>query len=214
MLKNTEFIQSVIRSIIGLLTFTYISAGIDSGYFDTDSMTLRMFALVFFSFTFVVVLSIFWKPVSTPRRYLALCFDIGSATFSSSLTGGINSVFILVYLWIYIGYGTRYGKNFLIAAVALTMVGYNVLLLTEDAWHLLTLDALAFLTLIIALPIYLYSLQKRLQVAVHDAKQADRAKTEFLSNMTHQIRTPIGGVVGMIDLLNKTDLSSQQQQYL
>ncbi|MCW9014109.1 MAG: response regulator, partial [Gammaproteobacteria bacterium] len=32
--------------------------------------------------------------------------------------------------------------------------------------------------------------------------------------MTHQIRTPIGGVVGMIDLLNKTDLSSQQQQYL
>ena len=214
MLKNTEFIQSIIRSIIGLLTFAYISTGIDSGYFETTSLTLRMFAMVFFSFTFVVALSIFWKPVSLPRRYLALCFDIGSATFSSSLTGGINSVFILVYLWIYIGYGTRYGKNFLVAAVVLTMVGYNILLLTEDAWHLLTLDALAFLTLIIALPLYLYSMQKRLQRAVTEAEQANQAKTEFLSNMTHQIRTPIGGVVGMIDLLDKTELSPQQKQYL
>ena len=212
--RNTEFIQAIIRLGIGILTYAYISSGISSGYFETTMETLNQMSLLFFGFTFLIIASLYWKPASNPRRYLALAVDITSATFCSYLTGGINSVYVLVYLWIYIGYGTRYGKNFLLAAMAMTFVGYNILLVTENAWTLLTLDAMAFLLLIIALPIYLYSLQKRLQDAVTETEQANRAKTEFLSTMTHQIRTPIGGVVGMIDLLNKTRLDTQQQQYL
>lgn len=212
--KNTEFIQAIIRLGIGILTYAYISSGINSGYFDTTMDVLNLFSAVFFGFTFLIVASLYWKPAYNPRRYLALAADITSATISSYLTGGINSVYVLVYLWIYIGYGTRYGKNFLLAAMVMTFIGYNVLIVTENAWTMLTLDAIAFLLLIIALPIYLYSLQKRLQDAAVETEQANRAKTEFLSTMTHQIRTPIGGVVGMIDLLNKTRLDSQQKQYL
>lgn len=213
-LKSSEFIQSIIRLCIGTLTYFYISAGVDSGYFNTTYEILNAFTAIFFSFSFINILSIFWKPESTPRRYTALAFDVASATFSSYLTGGINSVYVLVYLWIYIGYGTRYGLRFLGAAVTFTLIGYNLLLLTEDAWHLLTLEAIAFLLLIIALPAYLYSLQKRLMRSAEIARQANQAKTEFLSNMTHQIRTPIGGIVGMINLLNKTNLDQQQKQYL
>ena len=213
-LKNTELIQSVIRLCIGILSYLYISSGIDSGYFIAEHKTLNYFTLGFFCFSFINILSILWVPTSMPRRYLALAFDIGSATFSSFLTGGINSVYVLVYLWIYIGYGTRYGLKFLCAAVVLTLIGYNILLLTEDAWHLLTLEAIAFLFLIIALPAYLYSMQKRLIKTAEKADSNSIAKSEFLSTMTHQIRTPIGGIVGMIDLLNKTDLDVQQKQYL
>jgi len=213
-IKNIEFIQSLIRLTIGILTYAYISSGISSGYFNASFDVLLVFTLIFFGFSFAVMLSLIWIPASVPRRYLALAFDVSSTTFSAFLTGGINSVFILIYLWIYIGYGTRYGKHFLTTAVILTLIGYNVLLMTENAWSMLTLDALAFLTLIIALPAYLYSLQKRLQTAVSEAQTANKAKTEFLSTMAHQIRTPIGGVVGMIDLLNKTPLDAQQKQYL
>jgi two-component system, sensor histidine kinase RpfC len=212
--KNTELIQSLIRLCIGVVTYVYISSGIKSNYFDASMETLHLFTLVFFTFSFIVMLSLSWIPSSTARRYLALCFDVGSTTFSAFLTGGINSVFVLVYLWIYIGYGTRYGKKFLTVAVALTLVGYNILLVIENAWSLLTLDAMAFLLLIITLPFYLYSLQNRLQKAIRKAEKANKAKTNFLSTMTHQIRTPIGGVVGMIDLLNKTKLDTQQKQYL
>lgn len=211
---NTELIQSFIRLTIGVLTYIYISSGINSGYFDVTHDTLTKFTLIFFSFTFIVLVSIYFVPASTPRRFSSLVFDITSTTVSAYLTGGINSVYILVYLWIYIGYGSRYGRHFLIASVILTLIGYNLLILTEDAWNLLTLDAIAFLLLIIALPVYLYSLQNKLQKAVLSANQANRAKSDFLSNMTHQIRTPIGGIVGMIDLLNKTSLDKQQKQYL
>lgn len=213
-LKNIEFTQSLIRFTIGILTYAYIASGINSGYFDVSFNTLLVFTLLFFGFSFIVMLSLIWIPASFPRRYLALAFDVSSTTFSAFLTGGINSVFVLVYLWIYIGYGTRYGKRFLTAAVIMTLIGYNILLITENAWSMLTLDALAFITLIIALPAYLYSLQKQLQTAVSDTEIANRAKTEFLSTMTHQIRTPVGGVVGMIDLLSKTSLDAQQKQYL
>jgi len=213
-LKNTELIQSVIRICIGTLTYLYISSGIDSGYFIAEHKTLNYFTVGFFCFSLINMLSIVWVPAYMPRRYLALAFDIGSTTFSSFLTGGINSVYVLVYLWIYIGYGTRYGLKFLCAAVVLTLIGYNILILTEDAWHLLTLEAIAFLLLIIALPAYLYSMQKRLMKIAEKADLNSIAKSEFLSTMTHQIRTPIGGIVGMIDLLNKTDLDVQQKQYL
>jgi len=213
-IKNTEFIQSIIRLCIGLLTYLYISAGIDSGYFEVTHKILNNFTIAFFCYSFINILSILWVPSNTPRRYLALTIDIACTTFSSYLTGGINSVYVLVYLWIYIGYGTRYGLKFLSTAVILTFIGYNILLLTEDAWHLLTLEAIAFLLLIIALPAYLYSMQKRLMTIAKKADSNSAAKTEFLSTMTHQIRTPIGGIVGMIDLLNKTDLNVQQKQYL
>jgi len=48
-------------------------------------------------------------------------------------------------------------------------------------------------------------------------KQADesvKAQEHFLANVTHELRTPINGVIGMARLLNKTDLSTTQRNYL
>ncbi|MBE7184622.1 MAG: response regulator [Methylobacterium mesophilicum] len=45
------------------------------------------------------------------------------------------------------------------------------------------------------------------------AQGADRAKSEFLANMSHEIRTPMNGVLGMAELLAKTDLSPRQKTF-
>ena len=55
--------------------------------------------------------------------------------------------------------------------------------------------------------------QQRSAKAVERARNADRAKSEFLANMSHEIRTPMNGVMGMAELLAKTDLDSRQRTF-
>lgn len=44
--------------------------------------------------------------------------------------------------------------------------------------------------------------------------QSNKAKDQFLANMTHELRTPLTGVMGMIDLMADTKLSVEQEHYL
>ena len=45
--------------------------------------------------------------------------------------------------------------------------------------------------------------KERLQVAFEEADSANKAKTEFMNRMSHDIRTPINGIMGMLEIIRK-----------
>lgn len=46
------------------------------------------------------------------------------------------------------------------------------------------------------------------------ARKASESKNLFLANMSHEIRTPVTGIMGMTEILSKTQLDTQQSEYL
>jgi PAS domain S-box-containing protein len=56
--------------------------------------------------------------------------------------------------------------------------------------------------------------ERALAHTTNDAIAASLTKSVFLATMSHDLRTPLGGVIGMVDLLAHTPLDARQSRYV
>lgn len=56
--------------------------------------------------------------------------------------------------------------------------------------------------------------ERALKKAAAKAAESSKAKAEFLAVMSHEIRTPMVGIMGMVDFLQETKLSKEQEEHL
>ncbi|MBL7479710.1 ATP-binding protein [Legionella bononiensis] len=60
---------------------------------------------------------------------------------------------------------------------------------------------------------YLKNIERELKAAKEAAEAANQAKTEFLANMRHDIRTPLSGIVGFAELLKSESHEERIKEY-
>lgn len=56
--------------------------------------------------------------------------------------------------------------------------------------------------------------EKSLKKAAKMAKKTSKIKQEFIANMSHEIRTPLNAIIGFTELINNTNLSKDQKEFI
>ena len=85
----------------------------------------------------------------------------------------------------------------------LGLVPANDLNVTRQNWLLIGVVSAGLLILFLFDMFHMLILNKRLQTTTREAESANKAKTDFLSTMSHDIRTPMNAIIGLTAIAEK-----------
>lgn len=116
-------------------------------------------------------------------------------------------------LFYVIGYGTM--------LMMVTWMCLNVLVLRADVRWITYGMSIAWLSELLLLSLGLgYRMQESLREQsalsqqVEEVMRESSTKTEFMAKVSHEVRTPMNGIMGLVELLTGTDLNPEQRRYL
>lgn len=147
---------------------------------------------------------------SVLRRCLAIVLDVAGATIMLAAGGEATAFLYVVYLWIIIGNGFRFGGGYIFAASLASTLGFGGLIVRNTFWHSHLTMSLGLMSGLVILPAYAFTLIRQLAKARRRAEQGDRAKSLFLACVSHELRTPLNAIIGTAELLQRTELDADQ----
>src|SRR5678816_3261917 len=138
--------------------------------------------------------------ISPTRRVVAAAADIGVVTWCMAFLGEHAAPLVLMYVWITLANGFRFGQRYLVVAPALSVTGFVTVLWLSPFWQQHLTVGYSLLIGLIALSLYVRSLVTKLFDALSRAEAANQAKRRFISVVSHEMRTPLNAIIGMSDL--------------
>ena len=212
---DTEHEQATLRLLMGIGLLLYLLP--DATRHSTDWVyASRAYLVVMAAYmlaAFAILAGILaWPRPSPARRVTANVLDVAGVTFMMVFGGEYTAPLFSVYLWITFGCGFRFGARYLVSSLALSTVGFIIVLGVGDYWILNRTLGIGLLVGMILLSLYVLMLVKRLHEAVERAEAANQAKRRFVSSVSHELRTPLNAIIGMNDLLRTTTLNAEQTE--
>jgi two-component system, sensor histidine kinase RpfC len=212
---DTEHEQAIVRLVVAGAIGAYL---LPEGLAVFDWGALEFHYLVFTGYLVFSAILLAWivgsTTVSRLRRFLALAADLATTSIAMWYYGEQALALFLVYVWVTLANGFRYGPGYLLASLGVSLAGFAAMVANTTFWqqHLVVAGGMALGH--IALSLYVLSLVRRMFEAVARAEAANQAKRRFISVVSHELRTPLNAIVGMSDLLRDTQLSREQADML
>lgn len=142
------------------------------------------------------------------------------------LTNGLNEGTGVLWFFVYpmiclFLLGLKAGSYYFFALYLLTLIVFyfpNLEFVPQNHSSEFKLRfVLAFMTVYIIIYIYEYLRNKtkiELEKAILEAQSLKKSKSEFISRLSHQLRTPLNSILGLSGLLKKTELDNIQVEYI
>ena len=148
------------------------------------------------------------------QRCASMVSDIFFITWVLHLGGTTFAGLFVLYIWISVGYGLRYGINYLYATIALSASCFTLATWYTPFWRDNPGLFAGMLFGLLVVPAYVGWLIKQLQKAVAEKDIAYRAKSDFVAMMSHELRTPLHGIISTSDMLRSTASSPKQKEMI
>ncbi len=211
---RVEFGQALLRVFISALVLAYVVWYVGpAGGITNDKVEALLAAAAFFAFAGAITVRILQAPgISKSRRILGIVVDNVVASYGLIVLGEGGAVILGTYLLVTVGNGLRYGRYYLTISHFLSVTGFSFVMLVSPYWSQHNAIGLGVLLTLVFIPFYVGHLAKGIEVSRQRADKANEAKGRFLANVSHEMRTPLNGVVAMADVLRETSLNESQRE--
>jgi len=208
---DTEHEQGILRLVISSLVFLYL---LPDALLKQDTLPLYVMGIHLLLALIIFLRIAYSTNISPGRRVFAQFADVAAISWYMAVFGEPAGWLLLLYIWVTLGSGFRFGARYLISELAMSVVGFGVVLYVNDFWRSHLPLGIGLLIGMTAVSLYVLSLVRRMFDAIARAEAANLAKRRFISMVSHELRTPLNAIIGMADLLRDTQLSREQADML
>src|SRR5687767_12892791 len=208
---DTEHEQGILRLVISSLVFLYL---LPDALLKQDTLPLYVMGIHLLLALIIFFRIAYSTNVSPGRRVFAQFADVAAISWYMAVFGEPAGWLLLLYIWVTLGSGFRFGARYLLSELAMSVVGFGIVLYVNDFWRAHLSLGVGLLLAMTAVNLYVLSLVRRMFDAIARAEAANLAKRRFISVVSHELRTPLNAIIGMADLLRDTQLNREQADML
>ncbi|WP_095114033.1 hybrid sensor histidine kinase/response regulator [Pseudomonas sp. Irchel 3H7] len=178
------------RLLIALIAFGALVVGLS--LMTSYALSLRLATILALTFTVVIFAAgilAWWRGLRVARYFIIAwsAFLLGGIVNTLMVLGLLPNVFLTMY-------ASQIGSAIEVALLSLALADRINAMREQQAQTL-------------------YDAGQKLEVLNQQLAHSNKLKDEFLATLTHELRTPMNGVIGSLELMQTVDLNPELEQY-